>query len=107
MKTIKFILTTFFVLLVTGVCAYFIMPVINKINFGLDLQGGFEVLYEVSPLKEEDKLTGYIYYSDIYERAEINQFEMEIKRINSKEENHFNSKVYLAIYTLLFFHLVI
>ena len=54
MKKAKFIITTLIVLLVTGVCAYFIMPVINKINFGLDLQGGFEVLYEITPLKEDE-----------------------------------------------------
>lgn len=40
--------------------------------------------FEINPfakflvLKEENKVIGYIYYSDIYERAEINQFEIEI-----------------------------
>ena len=33
-------------------------------------------------LIEEDKITGYIYYSDIYERAEINQFEVKITHRN-------------------------
>ena len=28
-------------------------------------------------LKEDNKVIGYIYYSDIYERVEINQFEIE------------------------------
>lgn len=28
-------------------------------------------------LKEDDYVIGYIYYSDIYDRAEINQFEIE------------------------------
>lgn len=28
-------------------------------------------------LKENNKVIGYIYYSDIYERAEINQFEID------------------------------
>ncbi len=28
-------------------------------------------------LKEQDEIIGYLYYSDIYERAEINQFEIE------------------------------
>ncbi len=28
-------------------------------------------------LEENDSIIGYIYYSDIYERAEINQFEIE------------------------------
>lgn len=29
-------------------------------------------------LKENEKIIGYIYYSDIYERAEINQFEIDV-----------------------------
>lgn len=39
--------------------------------------------FEINPfakflvLKEENIIIGYIYYSDIYERAEINQFEIE------------------------------
>lgn len=39
--------------------------------------------FEINPfakflvLKEKNKVIGYIYYSDIYERAEINQFEIE------------------------------
>lgn len=28
-------------------------------------------------LKEKDEIIGYLYYSDIYERAEINQFEIK------------------------------
>ncbi len=33
-------------------------------------------------LKEENTIIGYIYYSDIYERAEINQFEIEVSHRN-------------------------
>lgn len=29
-------------------------------------------------LKEDEKVIGYLYYSDIYERVEINQFEIEV-----------------------------
>lgn len=32
-------------------------PIIEKVRLGLDLQGGFEVLYEVQPLKEGQKIT--------------------------------------------------
>lgn len=32
--------------------------------------------------KEEEKVIGYLYYSDIYDRAEINQFEIEISHRN-------------------------
>lgn len=36
-------------------------------------------------LKENNEIIGYIYYSDIYERAEINQFEIkDIKRNQGK-----------------------
>ena len=33
-------------------------------------------------LKENNEIIGYIYYSDIYERAEINQFEIIISKRN-------------------------
>ena len=61
-KKLKFIITTIIIFLIATVCCYFIMPLINNINFGLDLQGGFEVLYEVSPLTEEDELTEDMLY---------------------------------------------
>ena len=32
--------------------------------------------------KENDKVIGYLYYSDIYDRAEINQFEIELSNRN-------------------------
>ena len=62
-KLSKFIITIILILIVSGVCIYFIKPLINKINFGLDLQGGFEVLYEVTPLKEDEELTSDMLYS--------------------------------------------
>ena len=94
MKKMKFILTTFFILVVTGVCAYFIMPVINKINFGLDLQGGFEVLYEVSPLKEDEKLTSdmlYSTYKSILKRIDI--LGVSEPEITIEGENHIRVKL--------------
>lgn len=36
---------------------------------------------------KEDKIIGYIYYSDIYERCEINQFEIEESTRNSGKGN--------------------
>lgn len=32
--------------------------------------------------KENDQIIGYLYYSDIYDRAEINQFEIEVSHRN-------------------------
>ena len=63
MKKKNFIIGTIIVLIITFICCYFISPLINKINFGLDLQGGFEVLYEVEPLNSEDELTNDMLYS--------------------------------------------
>jgi ribosomal-protein-alanine N-acetyltransferase len=34
-------------------------------------------------LKENNEIIGYIYYSDIYERCEINQFEIMLSKRNS------------------------
>ena len=34
-------------------CVVSIKPVINSTNYGLDLQGGFEVLYQISPIKKK------------------------------------------------------
>lgn len=45
------------------VSLYFIKPLFNKINFGLDLKGGFEVLYEVKPLNDKIKLDSNMVYS--------------------------------------------
>lgn len=49
----------FFALLITffTVIAFTIQPIVNDIKLGLDLQGGFEVLYEVKPIQEGDQIT--------------------------------------------------
>ena len=74
MKKRNFIIGTIIVLVITFICCYFISPLINKINFGLDLQGGFEVLYEVEPLNEDDELTQdmlYSTYKSILKRIDV------------------------------------
>ena len=38
-------------------------------------------------LQDQDNIIGYIYYSDIYERAEINQFEIETLHRNCGKGN--------------------
>ena len=38
-------------------------------------------------LKEDNKVIGYIYYSDIYERVEINQFEIDANYRNRGNGN--------------------
>ena len=63
MKKKNFIIGTIIVLVIAFICCYFINPLINKINFGLDLQGGFEVLYEIQPLNDNEELTSDMLYS--------------------------------------------
>ena len=52
----KVIIRFSLLLALVGIMILCFIPLMNDINYGLDLQGGFEVLYEVSPL-EGEKLT--------------------------------------------------
>ena len=94
MKKLKFTISLIIIFLITGICGYFIMPLINKINFGLDLQGGFEVLYEVSPLKEDEELTEdmlYSTYKSILKRIDI--LGVSEPEITIEGENHIRVKL--------------
>lgn len=59
----KFSITLIISVIVLVLCCVFIYPLINKTNYGLDLQGGFEVLYDVRPLNEGDNIDSDIIYS--------------------------------------------
>lgn len=52
-RLIAFFLT---VLLIGTGLGMFTKPAADSISLGLDLQGGFEVLYEVQPAKQGDKI---------------------------------------------------
>ncbi len=61
-------------LIVMFVSGYFCIPIFKNINYGLDLQGGFEVLYEIEPLEKDSKLTYdmvYNTYKAILKRVDI------------------------------------
>ncbi len=45
---------TIIMLIITIFC---FKPVFSKINFGIDLQGGFEIIYKIEPLIEGEELT--------------------------------------------------
>ena len=93
-KKLKFTITLIIISIISGVCIYFIKPLINKINFGLDLQGGFEVLYEITPLKEEEKLTEdmlYSTYKSILKRIDI--LGVSEPEITIEGENHIRVKL--------------
>ncbi len=53
----KIIKPSLVLLLIILVCSLLIKPVINGIHYGIDLQGGFEILYNIEPLVEGEELT--------------------------------------------------
>ena len=61
---------TFIVLLGS---AYLCIPIFKNINYGLDLQGGFEVLYEIEPLDGNELTSDMVYntYKAILKRVDI------------------------------------
>lgn len=53
-KILKSIVITFLILV--G-CILLIKPTLKSIHYGIDLQGGFEILYNIEPLKKGDTVT--------------------------------------------------
>ena len=55
-------------------CLLSFTPILDNTNYGLDLQGGFEVLYQVSPIKKNSKLDSdmvYNTYRSLVKRIDI------------------------------------
>ncbi len=50
----KFIGYNFLIVIILALVLSALYPLFNNINYGLDLQGGFEVLYQVEPLEEKE-----------------------------------------------------
>lgn len=70
-KTISAFTTAIIIIIA---CILSFNPLLDNINYGLDLQGGFEVLYEVSPIDTEDELDSdmlYNTYKSLLKRIDI------------------------------------
>ncbi|MGG1247611.1 protein translocase subunit SecDF [Bacillus spizizenii] len=65
MKKGRLIAFFLIVLLIGTGLGYFTKPAANNITLGLDLQGGFEVLYDVQPVKKGDKITKDVLVSTV------------------------------------------
>ena len=55
-------------------CIFSFSPLLDHIHYGLDLQGGFEVLYQISPLDDKSKLDSdmlYNTYQSLLRRIDI------------------------------------
>lgn len=73
-KGIKLISAIMTCLVIIVACILYFNPLLDAINYGLDLQGGFEVLYEISPIDEKDKLDSdmvYNTYKSLLKRIDI------------------------------------
>ena len=70
---LKVLLGTLVLLIVIFVSGYLCIPIFKNINYGLDLQGGFEVLYEIEPLDEKELTYDMVYntYKAILKRVDI------------------------------------
>lgn len=83
-------------------CIISFNPLLDNINYGLDLQGGFEVLYEISTIDEKDKLDSdmlYNTYKSLLKRIDIlgvsepeitiegdNRIRVKLAGVTNKEE---------------------
>lgn len=67
------ILGTIICLIVLIGSAYLCIPILKNINYGLDLQGGFEVLYQIEALDDNELTEDMVYntYKAILKRVDI------------------------------------
>ena len=71
-KKFKVILGILISLVIVISCSLYLPKLMDKINYGLDLQGGFEVLYQVSPIEGElNSDMVYNTYKSILKRIDI------------------------------------
>lgn len=88
-KNVKFILGIIGCIGIVSSCVLSYKPLFNNLNYGLDLQGGFEVLYEVNPLEEGQELDSdmvYNTYKAILKRIDI--LGVSEPEITIEGENH-------------------
>ena len=70
-KVVSVFITTITIIIA---CILSFNPLLDNINYGLDLQGGFEVLYEVSPINTEEEINSdmlYNTYKSLLKRIDI------------------------------------
>lgn len=85
----KLIILTIITIIIICFCIIDFKPLFNKINKGLDLQGGFEVLYEVKPIDKDSKVTSdmvYQTYKTILKRIDV--LGVSEPEITIEGENH-------------------
>lgn len=90
-KTISILITS--IIIIVG-CVVSYKPLLDEINYGLDLKGGFEVLYEVSPLDKKAKLDSdmvYNTYKSLSKRTDL--LGVSEPEITIEGDNHIRVKL--------------
>lgn len=93
-KIPKFIFGIITCICIILACIFSFNPLLDHINYGLDLQGGFEVLYEISPLDEKTKLDSdmlYNTYQSLLRRIDI--LGVSEPEITIEGDNHIRVKL--------------
>ena len=76
----------------------------NNLSLGLDLQGGFEILYEVEPLNENDQLDMSAVSQSVSKRVDVlGVSEPQIiiegdNRIRERRNRHSEAEIHLGAY---------
>ena len=93
-KSLKFIAGIITCICIILACIFSYSPLLEHINYGLDLQGGFEVLYEISPLDDKSKLDSdmlYNTYQSLLRRIDI--LGVSEPEITIEGDNHIRVKL--------------
>lgn len=86
-KRVKTVLGIIFCTFILSASLYLCIPIFKNINYGLDLQGGFEVLYQIETLDGNELNSNMVYntYKAILKRVDIlgvNEPEISIENDN-------------------------
>ena len=93
-KKLRLVTSIITILCITTACLFSYKPLFDNINYGLDLQGGFEVLYEISPINKEEKLTNEMLkntYKSLTKRIDI--LGVSEPEITIEGDNHIRVKL--------------
>ena len=93
-KILKFLSGLVACIIIIFVCLNGIKPLFESLNYGLDLQGGFEVLYQIDPIEKDKKIDSdmvYNTYKAILKRIDI--LGVSEPEITIEGDNHIRVKL--------------
>ena len=84
----KVLIESFLMIIIFGLAAWLVVPTFKSLNYGLDLQGGFEVLYEVKSIDGKEVTSDMVTntYKTLSKR--IDEFGVSEPVITVEGDNH-------------------